>query len=64
MGLIRAAIIAVLGMFGAIIIAVTGRLFSDEIKEWLPWITRYLTERAVSRLPESPGCPGQIIPSR
>jgi hypothetical protein len=53
MGLIRAAIIAVLGMFGAIIIAVTGRLFSDEIKEWLPWITRYLTERAVSRLPES-----------
>ena len=53
MGLIRATIISVFGMFGVIIIAVAGRLLSDDIKEWLPWITRYLIERAVSRLPES-----------
>jgi len=53
MGLIRATIISVFGMFGVIIIAVAGRLLLDDIKEWLPWITRYLIERAVSRLPES-----------
>src|ERR1700731_127635 len=53
MGLIRATIISVFGILGAIIIAVAGRLLSDDIKEWLPWITRYLIERAVSRLPEN-----------
>lgn len=53
MGLIWAAIIFVLGLVGTIIIAVAGRLLSDDVKEWLPWVTRHLVERAVSRLPEN-----------
>lgn len=53
MGLIWATIIFVFGLVGAIIIAVAGRLLSDDVKEWLPWITRHLIERAVSRLPET-----------
>jgi hypothetical protein len=53
MGLIWATIISVLGLVGTIIIAVAGRLMSDDLKEWLPWITRQLIERAVRRLPEN-----------
>src|SRR6516164_11799662 len=53
MGLIWATIISVFGILGAIIIAVAGRVLSDDFKEWLPWITRHLIERAVSRLPEN-----------
>jgi hypothetical protein len=53
MGLIWGTIISVLGLVGAILIAAAGRLLSDDVKEWLPWITRRLIERAVSRLPES-----------
>jgi lipopolysaccharide/colanic/teichoic acid biosynthesis glycosyltransferase len=53
MGLIWTAIISAFGILGAIIIAVAGRLLSDDVKEWLPWITRHLIERAVSRLPEN-----------
>jgi hypothetical protein len=45
MGLIRATIISVFGILEAIIIAVAGRLLSDDFKEWLPWITRHLIER-------------------
>jgi hypothetical protein len=53
MGLIWGTIISVLGLVGAILIAAAGRLLSDDVKEWLPWITRRLIERAVSRLPEN-----------
>src|SRR5437879_1569200 len=53
MGLIWAAMISVCGVVGAIAIAVASRLLSDDAKEWLPWITRHLIERAVARLPES-----------
>jgi lipopolysaccharide/colanic/teichoic acid biosynthesis glycosyltransferase len=52
-GLIWGTIISVLGLVGAILIAIIGRLVSEDIKEWLPWITRRLIERAVSRLPEA-----------
>ena len=53
MGLIWAIIISLLGLVGSIIIGASGRLLSDDVKEWLPWITRRLIERAVSRLPEN-----------
>lgn len=50
MGLIWGTIISVFGLIGAI--AIAGRLLSDDAKEWLPWITRHLIERAVARLLE------------
>jgi hypothetical protein len=53
MGLIWGTIITVFGLVGAIAIAVVGRLLSEDAKEWLPWITRHLIERAVARLPEN-----------
>jgi Protein of unknown function (DUF2695) len=53
MGLIWGTIITVFGLVGAIAIAVAGRLLSDDAKEWLPWTTRHLIERAVARLPEN-----------
>jgi hypothetical protein len=53
MGLIWDTIISVFGLVVAIAIAVAGRLLSDDAKEWLPWITRHLIERAVARLPEN-----------
>ena len=53
MGLIWGTLLFVLGVAGAIIIAtVTARVVGDDVKEWLPWITRRLVELAVSRLPE------------
>jgi hypothetical protein len=42
----------VLSVVAAILIAVAARIISDDVKEWLPCITRCLIERAVSRLPE------------
>jgi hypothetical protein len=53
MGLIWGAIIFVFGLIGAIASTIVARLLSDDAKEWLPWITRRLIERAVDRLPES-----------
>lgn len=53
MGLIWGAVISVVGVVGAILISVTARIISEDIKEWLPWITHCLIERAVDRLPES-----------
>jgi hypothetical protein len=52
MGLIWGTILSVLGVAGAILVPVTARVVGDDVKEWLPWITRRLVERAVSRLPE------------
>jgi hypothetical protein len=52
MGLIRTAVLSILGVVAAILIPVAARIISDDAKEWLPWITRRLIERAVSRLPE------------
>jgi lipopolysaccharide/colanic/teichoic acid biosynthesis glycosyltransferase len=52
MGLIWGIVLSVLGVAGAILIPVTARVVGDDAKEWLPWITRHLVERAVSRLPE------------
>lgn len=52
MGLIWGTLLFVLGVAGAIIIPVTARVVGDDVKEWLPWITRRLVELAVSRLPE------------
>jgi lipopolysaccharide/colanic/teichoic acid biosynthesis glycosyltransferase len=52
MGLIWGTLLTVLGVAGAIIIPVTARVVGDDVKEWLPWITRRLVELAVSRLPE------------
>ena len=52
MGLIWSTVIFILGLIGAILIPITARLIGDDLKEWLPWITRHLIERAISRLPE------------
>ncbi len=52
MGLIWGTVISVLGMVGAILLAVASRLICEDVKEWLPWITRRLIEQAVNRLPE------------
>jgi putative colanic acid biosynthesis UDP-glucose lipid carrier transferase len=52
MGLIWGTILFVLGGAGAILIPVIARVVSDDVKEWLPWITERLVERAVSQLPE------------
>jgi lipopolysaccharide/colanic/teichoic acid biosynthesis glycosyltransferase len=52
MGLIWGAALFVFGVAGAIIIPVTARVVGDDVREWLPWITKRLVERAVSRLPE------------
>jgi lipopolysaccharide/colanic/teichoic acid biosynthesis glycosyltransferase len=52
MGLIWGTVLFVLGVAGAILIPVTARVVGDDVKEWLPWITQRLVERAVSRLPE------------
>src|SRR5260370_35042620 len=45
-------VLSVLSVIAAIFISVAVRVISDDVKEWLPWITRCLIERAVSRLPE------------
>jgi lipopolysaccharide/colanic/teichoic acid biosynthesis glycosyltransferase len=52
MGLIWSTAISILGLLGTILIAVAGRLLTDDAKEWLPWITRRLIERAVNQLPQ------------
>ena len=52
MGLMGGTVLFVLGVIGAILIPVTARVLGDDVKEWLPWITKRLVDRAVSRLPE------------
>jgi hypothetical protein len=52
MGLIWGVIIFVFGLIGTIATTIIGRLLSDDAKEWLPWLTRHLIERAVDRLPK------------
>ena len=52
MGLIWGTVLFVLCVAGAILIPLTARVVGDDVKEWLPWITQRLVERAVSRLPE------------
>ncbi len=52
MGLIRATVLSVLGLLAAVLIPIATRLITDDLKEWLPWITRWLVKRAVRRLPE------------
>jgi hypothetical protein len=52
MGLIWGTVLSVLGVAGAILILVTARGVGDDVKEWLPWITQRLVERAVSQVPE------------
>jgi hypothetical protein len=52
-GLIWGTILSVFGLVAGIIIVAAGRVLSDDVKDWLPWTTRRLIERAVSRLPES-----------
>jgi lipopolysaccharide/colanic/teichoic acid biosynthesis glycosyltransferase len=52
MGLIWGTVLFVLGVAGAILIPVTARVVGDDVKEWLPWITQRLVERAVSQLPD------------
>src|ERR1700719_2650024 len=52
MGLMWGTVLFVLGVAGAILIPVTARVVGDDVKEWLPWTTQRLVERAVSRLPE------------
>jgi hypothetical protein len=52
-GLIWGALIALLGVLGAIVIAVVARLISEDVKDWLSWIPGNLIRRAVSHLPEA-----------
>src|SRR5947209_20076049 len=52
MGLMGGTVLFVLGVIGAILIPVTARVLGDDVKEWLPWITKRLVQRAVSRLPD------------
>src|SRR5690349_15378191 len=49
MELIWIALVAILGVIGA----ACSRLLADETKAWLPWLTEWLIQRAVSRLPDN-----------
>lgn len=53
MGLIWGIVLSVLGLVAAVLIPTAARIVADDFKEWSPWITRRLIQRAVSRLPES-----------
>ena len=53
MGLIWGVLISLLGMAGAIVIAIVAPLISEDVKDWLSWIPGNLIRRAVSHLPEA-----------
>jgi len=52
-GLIWGVLISLLGMAGAIVIAIVAPLISEDVKDWLSWIPGNLIRRAVSHLPEA-----------
>ena len=45
--------LVILTALATIFIAVVARVVTDDLKEWLPWLTRRLIERAVANLPEA-----------
>jgi len=46
-------LLAVFGLIGGILAAAFTAQVADEIKAWIPWLTKRLVERSVSRLPAS-----------
>jgi hypothetical protein len=46
------ALLAVLAAVGTVSLTVSATLIVEEFKAWTPWMTRWLIERSVFRLPE------------
>lgn len=51
MGLTGSIVLAILGLVATLLVAILARLLADDVKAWVPRLTRHAIQRAVRKLP-------------